>query len=413
MIGAFPDLYPDEMLISGWGRYEAWVGYTRRPALLEELFGGHKSSLVFDLPAPLGHFAASLPPGHSTGSLDKLIQSHTLLPYYTAFMPVEQIAVAYEIMRGERLALIHSWVGLAGTKSLTPKLLRYCPCCVIQDRERYAETYWHRVHQAAGVQICPHHAVWLETSMAPMWLVNGPTTFPTAEAMVLSVRPRELDPESIVEQQLLCLAQNVQWLLDHPGMSAEIFRLDERFNLALVSLGLSTYNRHRKLSLILAHIRQTLTPDLLTYLGCDGPVQKHWSWVTRLLRNADIPRFTLYRLLLVLSFAESIPAFLELPAELNAFGNGPWPCLNPACPKYRQPCIDVCEMDFDHKGFPRGTFTCECGFTYSRVGPDSGFHRNTPEMGHAKAPGQLPGACSEKSQHEIMRKRVVADRELG
>ncbi len=220
MIGAFPDLYPDEMLTSGWGRYESWVGHTRRPALLEELFGGKRYSLVFDLPAPLSHFAASLPPGHSAGSLDQLIQQHTLLPYYTAFMPVEQIAVAYRMMQGDRAASLHSWVGLAGTRSLTPRLLRYCPCCVLQDRERYAETYWHRIHQAAGVQVCPQHAVWLETSTVPVWLVKGPTTFPTAETVVQSERPGQLNRESRFEQKLLCVAQNVQWLLDHPGMSA-------------------------------------------------------------------------------------------------------------------------------------------------------------------------------------------------
>jgi hypothetical protein len=372
MIGAFPDLYPDEMLTSGWARYEAWVGYRRRAALLEELFGGKKYSLVFDLPAPLGYFAAALPPGHSAASVDLLIRKHTLFPYYTAFMPAEKIAAAYDVMQGEHSAKIHTWAGLSGREGATPRFLRYCPCCVTDDRERYGETYWHRIHQAAGVEVCPQHAVWLEPAHVPMWMVKGTTTFITAETAIPLVDARLLDEGAILDQKLLRLAQNVQWLLEHPGLNAETFCLDERFHLELVARGLSTHNRHRKLSQILSDIREALTPDLLAYVGCDWPPDSYeHCWATRLLRDTRDGRFALYRLLLVLFFAESVASFLQLPATTNAFGDGPWPCLNPACRHYRQSTIQVCEMDFSHKGLPRGTFACDCGFVYSRVGPDT------------------------------------------
>jgi hypothetical protein len=373
MIGAFPDLYPDEMLTSGWARYEAWVGYSQRSALLDELFGYKKYSLTFDLPVPLSHFAAALPPGHSAASVDLLIQKHTLFPYYTAFMPAERITAAYDIMQGDQVAQIHTWAGLSGRERTTPRFLRYCPCCVEDDRERYGETYWHRIHQAAGVEVCPQHAVWLESTHVPMWMVKGTPIFIPAEAAIpLSVDSRLLDQGDTLGRKLLWLAQNVQWLLEHPGLNAEIFRLNERFHLELVARGLSTYNRRRKLRQILEDIRQALTPDLLAYVGCDWPPDTYQHcWVTRLLRDPHAGHFALYRLLLVLYFAENVASFLQLPAELNAFGDGPWPCLNPACSQYRQPAIQVCEMDFNHKGLPRGTLACGCGFVYSRVGPDT------------------------------------------
>ncbi|MBR1752184.1 MAG: TniQ family protein [Ruminococcus sp.] len=35
--------------------------------------------------------------------------------------------------------------------------LRYCPVCAADDREKYGETYWHRVHQIPEISVCAKH----------------------------------------------------------------------------------------------------------------------------------------------------------------------------------------------------------------------------------------------------------------
>lgn len=50
----------------------------------------------------------------------------------------------------------------------------------------------------------------------------------------------------------------------------------------------------------------------------------------------------------------------------------PWPCLNPAAEHYREPVIQECLFSprlRDNR--PIGTFSCGCGFSYARSGPDS------------------------------------------
>ncbi len=44
------------------------------------------------------------------------------------------------------------------------KYFRFCSICLREDVEQYGEPYWHRVHQVAGVLVCPIHQVWLQNS---------------------------------------------------------------------------------------------------------------------------------------------------------------------------------------------------------------------------------------------------------
>src|SRR5262249_61192938 len=62
-------------------------------------------------------------------------------------------------------------------------------------------------------------------------------------------------------------------------------------------------------------------------------------------------------------------------------GAPPWPCLNPASEHYRELRIEECAVknrktrikDPQRKPHrrPVGKFVCDCGFAYSRIGPDA------------------------------------------
>lgn len=374
MIGAFPDLYPDEMLVSGWARYEAWVCYPNRRALLDELFGNKTTPVAFDVPGRLGHFVAALPLEHSAASVEKLLAEHTLLPYYAAFLPQAQQEEVSKRLRDEPGGQLYGQLGLGGRRPLQlPQSWRYCPICVAADRATFGETYWHRIHHAAGVEVCPHHAVWLKNSEIPMWMAPGTVTFPTAESVVDDSGARSVNLSRPGEGQLLRLARAVLWLLEHPGMNAEAFQLKPRATLRLAERELSTYSGHLKQSRIAEAFTEVYSHNILAQIGCvlDGSNGRA-TWLQHLLQNHSRSTFALHALLLALFCAEDIPEFLALPAKLKPFGDGPWPCLNPACKHDRERCIPVCEVDYNSKGFPRGTFICAaCGFLYSRVGPDT------------------------------------------
>lgn len=46
--------------------------------------------------------------------------------------------------------------GISAKTGLFDKL-RFCPCCMVEDRSRYGEVYAHRVHQLNGVKVCYKH----------------------------------------------------------------------------------------------------------------------------------------------------------------------------------------------------------------------------------------------------------------
>lgn len=158
MIGAFPDLYPDELLCSGLARYEAWMAYPLRYHLLDDLFGASKASVCFDLPGRLGYLVAALPPGHAY-TVDWLIDQHTLFPFYAPFLTSARANRVRAEMAGTQPANPRGLTGLNTYRVPLPDFFRYCPCCVEEDRVACGECYWHRLHQTPGVEVCPQHQV--------------------------------------------------------------------------------------------------------------------------------------------------------------------------------------------------------------------------------------------------------------
>jgi hypothetical protein len=93
----------------------------------------------------------------------------------------------------------------------------------------------------------------------------------------------------------------------------------------------------------------------------------------------------LHHLLTMRFLGCTVAEFLQLPVRRQPFGAGPWPCLNPVCEHYQEPCIETFEIKpFRSKGLEVGKtadFRCACGFIYSRrildpaIGSDDGAYR--------------------------------------
>ncbi len=90
------------------------------------------------------------------------------------------------------------------------------------------------------------------------------------------------------------------------------------------------------------------------------------------MRPSKHAQHPLYHLLLIQFLGCTAEEFLQLPEELSPFGEGPWPCLNPASEHYQQPVIIECQLSGRLRyGKPIGKLSGECGFAYARTGPDS------------------------------------------
>ena len=370
MIGFFPDPLPDELLYSACARYHARAGYRSRESTGYDLFGQVQAKVAVDLPCHLDALVATLSPGHRH-TADSFIDRNTLLPLYAPFVPPERVSLLREDMRGERGGSIHGRLGVL-TSKIGVEFFRYCPVCVEADREGVGEAYWHRLHQAPGVEVCPHHKVFLERSPFHTRNRANREAFVTAERAVREVTPRKVDESDHTHRAYLRIAEDVNWLLGRPALKTDIPSYRDRYLSLLGAAGFSPTYRKVKTGDLVRAVCSYYSPELLESLGC-GAGGKKYYWLQRLAQNYRQAQHPLQHLLLMQFLGYPAADFFQLPVppERRPFGEGPWPCLNRAADHYRQPVITDCEISPSQvRERPRGTFRCRCGFAYSRHGPD-------------------------------------------
>ncbi len=199
MIEYFLDPHPDEILYSVWARLSDVLHYQNEKDILRDLFGSNFTPMV-DLPCHLGFFFHSLPSGHSY-TLDALINKHTLYPLYAPFLPGDRLRrLQKQMISGNGLSLLRliGQLGNASNSTTSPLWLRYCPTCVAEDRARYGECYWHRLHQVLGVEVCLKHNTLLEDSAVrtrAYYRIASSQFFP-AERAVGSLHPETISGAS-------------------------------------------------------------------------------------------------------------------------------------------------------------------------------------------------------------------------
>jgi hypothetical protein len=372
-IGHFPSPYPDEMLYSICARFGSRVAYPDAKSILQELFDSPTATVIIDLPNRLRKLAAGLPAGTSL-TTNCLIDQHTLLPFYSAFIPPERVKQIRKNMGGSSGPAAHMSAGVMASRIPTLDFMRYCSVCIKEDEKKFREAFWHRLHQLPGVEVCPSHQVFLENSTVGFRQGRKLTQFIPAEQATRATPVRHVDIENRDHRALLQLARDAEWLLEHPSPGTNLKSLYTHYLPMLVERGLAIYTGSIHVKKLLNEFSSYHSSELLGRLNCElrGSNIEKSNWLLRLVRASKHAQHPLYHLLLTQFLGCTIEEFFQLRRELAPFGEGPWPCLNPAAVHYRQPVIMECELgDRLRYGKPTGKFSCECGFAYARTGPDS------------------------------------------
>lgn len=161
MIVQFPQFYPDELVYSLLARYYTQTGYMRYVFAAEDLFLSKTVRPDVDFlnqytPEALGMLTREL-------TMEQIVEKHTMFPCYGRFLNKERRNKAFQAlvqMQGN----YHNLLPMPKQKNGEGRYLRYCPVCAKEDRKRYGETYWHRVHQMPGICVCPEHGCYLVES---------------------------------------------------------------------------------------------------------------------------------------------------------------------------------------------------------------------------------------------------------
>jgi len=373
MIGFFTDPYPDELFYSACARFGVMSKYRNSAKVARELFGMRAGSAVVSFPNRLAHFISLLPPGHRY-TVDRLIDDHTPLRFYSPFVEADRIKLIRREMRGRSENRIFSRLAINACGLSSPEVLRYCPSCVQSDRERYGETYWHRLHQLPGVHVCPEHRVFLEPSSAGYGKRKNSVSFITAEKVIQGCPARELRSENAEHQFLLRIAVDAKFLLEWRGNPLAAAERQSQYHNLLLRRGLAYYKGRFRHAEIIRQFLEFYPPSLLTLVKSQIGNQYH-PWPLRIIRQnrtADVHPPVRHLLLMIFLECTAQQFFTEYQ-EYKPFGNSPWPCLNRGSDHFKQETIRDCEMTNGHKkklGLPHGLFACDCGFRYVRTGPD-------------------------------------------
>ena len=161
MIVFFPELYRDELIYSWIARYYVKSGHLTLTYALEDLYIHHYTKPDIEFLNELRPDALEVMEKHC--SLERLIKEHTMFASYGRFLPKERRQKAYEAL----LAMhgnFNNLLAVPKNQRGTGRYLKYCPVCAKEDREKYGEAYWHRMHQIQGIRICPQHRCYLMES---------------------------------------------------------------------------------------------------------------------------------------------------------------------------------------------------------------------------------------------------------
>lgn len=371
MICIFPDPYPDELLYSVCARYGALMQYYNKTRATEDFFGKGASAIV-DLPGRIDHLISSMPPGHLYTS-DELIDKNTIFPFYAPFLPKDRAHLIHQIMQFDDCTQVGPRIPRTrrGRKLI---YLRFCPQCAREDRAAFGETYWHRQHQLHGVDVCSRHFVFLEDTEVTWKNGSNSAEAKAAELLVKDFPSRRLDLSNPVHLIHSRIAHVASFLLNSVRHSIDCEILSHRYKNLLLRLGLAHFNGEVRTTKLINKIKEYYPAEFLNEIGCD--IRTERDWVHRLIssRQAKNMQHPICHILLLVCLNCNPEEVFDGFVEFKPFGNGPWPCLNPAVDHYKEPMVLSCKILPGAKkgrGKPRGIFSCDCGFVYARVGPDT------------------------------------------
>ena len=301
MIAFFPELYPDELLYSVFCRYFDKSGYGVYRSVAEDIFINRLSNPDILFSNPLTNEIKTLLAKQKPW--DRIIAEHTMYPYYARFLPQERRRRAYRsLVEMDYQHKDHLQMPKDGNSMR--RFLRYCPCCRMEDHDKYGETYWHRIHQFHDIGFCPVHGCRLVESDVPIRSNKSPG-FYSAETSSEDVSPDYSDNE-----RELSLARYI----------ADVFRCEVADTDTKVHeflherLAGSEYTSPRKKKKKM----DLLVQDFLDYYKClkDSPVQERWQ----LQKIADGKTFHTKGICMLAMFIGITPeelARMEMPEELH------------------------------------------------------------------------------------------------
>lgn len=193
----YPDFYPDELFYSYLCRCYVRSGYLSYRDISSYLYPRKDIKPDIRFLNPLND------------SVRKSIED--IKPFST----ISRENTMFPVLRFENQSIIkNTYILLSSAMSINGTIkrihngnefLRYCPCCVQEDRRKYGETYWHRTHQIDHLTICSKHECYLIDSQVPLSKQTTPWFYPAEIYIPDELTPKPCDNENLVQFTHYCV----------------------------------------------------------------------------------------------------------------------------------------------------------------------------------------------------------------
>jgi hypothetical protein len=369
VLSFFTDPYKDEILYSTIARYHYYYGNVDFKDTLTEIFGSDSVIPTIAFPTKLEYLSSQFPNSRLYNS-DYLIQNHTLYPYYSPFLPAQrQVMITNEMKSGDGKG-IYAQIGSTDGSVSRKHGLYYCPLCVAEDKEKYGEPYFRRVHQLQGIEVCPEH-----NCMLRLYPVSQKNESRLAFLM-LEYKNADLCLEYIIDNRdaelYNMVSDSASYLINNDLKSYNQHSVYEKYRIILKNKGFMTYNGTIRQRQLHEEFLDFYGERFLHNINSEVVFEDTYNWLRIITQKPEKVIHPVRHILFINFLTESIRGFFEAEYDLvNPFGKGPWPCMNPVSDHFRKDVVSECVITADFKTRqPVGTFSCSCGFVYSRKGPD-------------------------------------------
>lgn len=362
------------------GRFHRVSGNRNFKESLGELFNRDTIVPVVDLPCHLEDLAQNLPYEMHLNS-DNLIQNYTLFPLYSPFMSVKKRDEIQNIMKSENGNLIKFKIGIIAGSVCRKNALYYCPECAKAELKQYEEAVIHRTHQIQGVYVCEKHACILH--VYPIHN-NSRLEYTILQESKLDFRNLHMK-DSKLETDLTVIANEVHLLLNDSSLAG--LNIDCIHDLYLKELKEREYLTNK------GNIRQRdVYTDFTNYYGhtflafMESQLDEanEYNWLKLITRQQTRAIHPIRHVLLIGFLFGGVRRLLTLHRGNSKAVEPLGLCLNPVCQYFQKPSVKDIRTSADSKTRePVLTFTCQCGFSYSRKENGDAFKVGTiKDFGH-------------------------------
>jgi hypothetical protein len=193
---------------------------------------------------------------------------------------------------------IYSELGLSNSYIKLNRYLRYCPECVEEDIKLYGETYWHRMHQVAGLNFCIKHMNPLYNSTATARLMNRQEYVNAMIEICIDRYKKDFKPVEIIncegisssafeeiKNKDLIIGRDIDYLLNNKIEFKELNYFREFYIDRLMQNKLASGRNLIYQDELLPKFKSFWGETLLEILNCNFDIDKRHNWVSTITRK--------------------------------------------------------------------------------------------------------------------------------